>query len=66
MKRTAILVDEQDRRLGSTSVPETVFVIRHKDSIFVRTPRGVRLSGGGIGVVFEATEVYERDNLGPA
>lgn len=65
MKRTAVLVDERDRQIGKTSVPETTFVIKHADAIFIRTPKGVRLSGGGIGVVFEQTEVYVRERLEP-
>lgn len=66
MTRTAVLVDERDRRLGKVAVPETVFVIRHGGAVFVRSERGVRLSGGGIGVVFEETEVYVRERLEPA
>lgn len=65
MRRAVVLVDKRDRRLGTTSVPETTFVIKHGDAIFVRTPRGVRLSGGGIGVVFEETVVYVRERLDP-
>lgn len=65
MRRAVVLVDELDRRIGTTSVPETVFVIKHGDAIFVRTARGVRMGGGGIGVVFEQTEVYVRERLDP-
>lgn len=64
MMRTAILVDDFDKRLGSVSVAETTFVIKHGDGFYVRTPRGIRLAGGGIGVVFEPTEVIERNKLG--
>lgn len=65
MTRVAILVDDRDRRIGRVSVPETVFVIRHNGGIFVRTAKGLRLPGGGIGVAFEETEVYVRDQLEP-
>lgn len=64
-QRTAVLIDERDRQLGSTIVPETVSVIRHDEGIFVRTDKGVRLSGGGIGVAFIETEVVERKKLAP-
>lgn len=63
--RTAVLIDERDRQVGKTSVPEAVFIIRHGEALYVRTARGVRLSGGGIGVVFEQTEVFVRDRLDP-
>ena len=64
--RTAILYDDRDRLLGKTMVPEHTFVIRHKDSIFVRTDEGVRLSGGGIGVRFIESDPLVRDKLEPA
>lgn len=65
MRRTVVLLDEIDRRLGTTEVPETVFVIQHAERFFVRTEKGVRLGGGGIGVVFRETEVYVRERLAP-
>lgn len=64
--RAIVLVDESDRKIGKTVVPETVFVIRHGESMFVRTAEGVRLRGGGIGIVFRATEVFVRERLDPA
>lgn len=64
--RVAILLDDRDNRIGKTVVPETVFIIRHDDAFYVRTAKGVRLSGGGIGVAFEETEVYVRGKLEPA
>lgn len=66
MTRTGILVDESDRRLGSVRVPETIFVVKHGDDLFVRTGEGIRLGGGGIGVIFRATEVFVRERLDPA
>lgn len=65
MRRTAVLVDDRDRRLGSCVVPDTITVIQHAEGIFVRTETGVRLSGGGIGVVFRETEAVERTSLKP-
>lgn len=64
--RTAVLVDDRDNRIGSTPVPEATFIIRHGDDLFVRTDKGVRLSGGGIGVVFLLTEPAVRGTLKPA
>jgi len=66
MIRAAILYDERDRLLGKTMVPEHTFVIRHQDSIFVRTEEGVRLAGGGIGVRFIETDPLVRNKLEPA
>lgn len=66
MIRAAILFDERDRKLGKVMISETVFVIRHRDSIFVRTEKGVRLPGGGIGAVFIETEPMVREKLEPA
>lgn len=64
--RVAVLLDERDNKIGTVTVPDTISVIRHKGAIFVRTAKGLRLSGGGIGVAFIATEVYVRDQLQPA
>lgn len=64
--RMAILIDETDRRVGRVAVPETTFVIRHADGFFVRTDKGIRLPGGGIGVVFQETEPMVRNRLDPA
>lgn len=63
--RTVILLDEHDKLLGSTQVPDSVSLIRHDDRLFVRTARGMRLSGGGIGIAFIETEAFERPRLGP-
>lgn len=66
--RTAVLLDERDRKLGKVMVPETVFVIEHRGDVFVRTAEGVRLTRDGVGVavVFRQTEVFVRDRLAPA
>lgn len=61
--RTIVLVDERDRRLGKTQVPEATFVVVHKDAIFVRTESVIRLSGGGIGVVFLEFDPLVRNKL---
>ncbi len=66
MTRTGILVDETDRRLGAVRVPETIIVVQRGDDLFVRTGEGIRLRGGGIGIIFRATEVFVRDRLDPA
>lgn len=63
MMRTAVLIDERDRRLGRCAVPELTFIIRHKEALFVRTDNGVRLPSGGIGVIFEETDVMVRERL---
>lgn len=62
-QRVALLIDERDRRLGTTMVPELTFVIRHDDAIFVRTEQGLRLPGGGIAVVFRETDPTVREKL---
>lgn len=62
-QRVAVLLDERDRRVGSTIVPETVFIINHAGRFFVRTEKGARMSGGGVGAIFEETEVYVRERL---
>lgn len=62
--RAAVLIDERDRRLGTTMVPETTFLIKHGEGIFVRTTQGLRLSGGAIGVVFQEMEPLVRQKLG--
>ena len=61
--RTVVLVDERDRRLGTAVVPETTAVIKHKDSLFIRTDKGLRLTGGGIAVAFIETEPVIRNKL---
>lgn len=65
--RIAVLVDERDRPLGKTTVPDATFVIRHMDALYVRTDKGMRLTraGIGMGIIFQSTEVYERDRLEP-
>lgn len=64
MTRIAVLFDERDHRLGSTTVQDkTTFVIRHADAFFFRTEQAVRLSGGGIGVVFRQIEPVVRARL---
>jgi len=63
VRRTAVLLGERDERLGRTTVPESTFVIRHEGAFYIRTGNGVRLPGGGIGVIFEQTEVIDRPQL---
>jgi len=50
-------------RSARTRVAETTFVIKHRDAYYIRTGKGVRLSGGGIGAVFEETDIVVRDKL---
>lgn len=61
--RTAVLFTDSERRIGQVQVPETTFIIQHDDALFVRTAKGVRLSGGGIGVMFIETEPLVRQQL---
>lgn len=63
--RTAVLIDERDRRIGKLTVGEACFVIQHRDATFIRTEKAVRLhhSHRALAVVFEQTEVYVRDRL---
>ncbi len=63
--RAAVLFNEKDRPLGKVMVPEATFVIEHADSFFFRTPEGVRLRGGGIGVKFLEVEPLVRNKLEP-
>lgn len=67
MTRTAILISERDVRIGKTMVPEATTVIRHGDTIFVRTQECIRLvrGGTGVGAVFRETEVIVRNALEP-
>lgn len=64
--RTAVLINDRDVRLGSVTLPDTVFVMSHGGSYFARTDKGIRLPGGGIAVVFQETEVYVREKLAPS
>lgn len=66
--RTAVLIDERDRRVGKLPVTDSCFVIRHNGAFFVRTQTGVRLhhSHRALAVVFQQTEVYVRDKVEPA
>jgi hypothetical protein len=63
--RTAVLIDERDRRVGKIQVPEICFVIQHNGCTFVRTQKTVRLhhSHRAFAVVFDQTEVYIRERL---
>ena len=63
--RAAVLYDEKDRPLGKVMVPESTFVIEHAETFFFRTPEGVRLRGGGIGVKFLEIEPLVRNKLEP-
>lgn len=66
MKRTAILSDERDRRLGRTDVSDAIHIIQHGETMFIRCPEAVRLAGGGYGVIFRVAEVFVRNKLEPA
>lgn len=63
--KTAVLIDERDRRVGKTQVPESCFVIRHSNATFIRTGKAVRLrpSTNAMAVVFEQCDVYIRERL---
>lgn len=63
MRRTAILIGERDEQIGRTVVTEAVSIIQHKDDLFVRTDKGMRLPGGGIGVIFMLTDPAIRNRL---
>lgn len=67
MTRTAILIDECDKRLGRTQVPESAQVIRHQNAVFVRTQEAIRLtrSGTGMAAVFRIAEIFTRPTLEP-
>ena len=65
MRRAAILRDDRDQMIGRTTVAEQTFVIRHDERLFVRTEKGIRLPGGGIGVVFDEIEPADRPRLDP-
>lgn len=67
MMRRAILIDERDRRLGTVDVPDATLVIRHRESIFVRTARAVKLRPNDRAFlpVFEEVEVYVRERINP-
>ena len=67
MAQIAVLIDERDKRIGKLPVNPACRVIRHRDSFFVRTDRGVRLhhSHRAIAVVFEEVDVYVRETLEP-
>lgn len=65
LRRTAILIDERDHRLGTTPVVDSVLLVRHAGCLFVRTEKGIRLSGGGIAVVYQEVDPVERPRLNP-
>lgn len=65
MMRAACLYDERERPLGKTMVPDSTFVIQHKEAFFFRTQQGVRMPGGGMGAKFIALEPLVRDKLEP-
>lgn len=65
MRRAAVLRDDRDRFIGRTTVAEQTFIIVHEDRYFIRTDKGVRLSGGGIGVIFDETDPAIRMKLDP-
>lgn len=67
MMQRAVLVDERDRRIGTTNVSSACFVISHGDSTFVRTDKGVRLrpADRALAIIFEETEIYVRNRLDP-
>jgi hypothetical protein len=63
--RTAVLIDERDRRIGKLMVPESCFVIKHNDALFVRTEKAIRPNPrlNAIAVVFEETQPFIRTKL---
>lgn len=65
--RTAVLINERDKRLGQASVPESAMVILHNGSYFVRSDERFRLTREGVstGVIFRETEIYARESLRP-
>lgn len=65
MRRTAVLINDRELRLGKVAVPESVHVIQYEEAIFIRHPEGIRLPGGGIGVIFRETDVLIRTKLEP-
>lgn len=66
MMRAAVLFDELERKIGKVMVPETTFVIQHRERFFFRTGKGIRLVGGGVGAQFLEMEPLVRDRLEPA
>lgn len=63
MRRTAILRDEKDNVLGRTTVAEATHLIAYNEEFYIRTDKGVRLPGGGIGVVFDHVDPAIRMKL---
>lgn len=63
--RTAVLVGERDERLGSVSVPEATMLIEHGGALYYRTATAIRLSGGGVGIIFSYVEPLVREKLCP-
>jgi hypothetical protein len=63
--KVAVLIDEKDNRIGKLTVPESCFVILHKEATFYRTDKTVRLhhSHRSTAVVFEETQPFVRDRL---
>lgn len=62
--RTAVIQGDNGKWLGSAQVPEATMLLSHKGELFIRTPTAVRLSGGGVGIVFSSIEPLVRDKLG--
>lgn len=63
--RTAVLVDDKDKRLGAAQVPDSTHLISHNGTVYIRTPEGIRLGGNGIGVIFRYVEPLVRNQLRP-
>lgn len=61
--RSIILVDERDNAIGTSTVPDNTRLIQHKDRLFIRADKVRRLTGGGVGAVFEEVEPIVRDKL---
>lgn len=66
MIRAAILVTDNGRVLGKTTVSDKTFVIKHDDGFYFRTEEMKRLPGGGIGAVFLEQDPVVRNKLDPA
>lgn len=67
MMRLAVLVDESDKRLGTLTVGPSTFVISYRDAIFYRTEKVAKLhhSHRVMAIVFEQTEIFNRNHLAP-
>lgn len=64
--RTAILFDDRGQPIGQTLVPEHTAIVKHDGRLFLRSSGdGRRLTGGGMGVVFNEVDPMVREKLSP-